>query len=306
MSAVRVGCLAVLSALLLGGPALAQQQDLPLDDVAELERISRLLEAHGAESLSLEHLSPPLPDGLRFEVDGNTEERERAFHAAWLDAYQGICEAIIDQGGELCGDKLRERDREKAHPKRLKAVLKALKKLARKDPAAAEAQALLRGMLATYEQVLLARQGEDVDALILQRRADADAFLKRYDFGPQIATAKRHGTAVIEVQLPPETWNLVRGELDSWRYTPLEDGEGNQVQLQGMNVEWGEQLNQGMVREALDRLAKLEYFTVRYAEVKNELPTGEFARVTGARLTLGTYYFFQYGDRFMVFRGGDR
>lgn len=105
-----------------------------------------------------------------------------------------------------------------------------------------------------------------------------------------------------EVQLPPDTWRLVRSELDGWSYTPLLDPDGQQVIVRDLRVEWGEQLRQGSVREALDQLHDREFFTVRYAEVKDQTPTGEFARVTGARLSLGTYVLFQYKDRLLVFR----
>jgi hypothetical protein len=290
---------------LMVSSASAQQQDLPLDDFAELERISRLLEVQGAKSMTLEHVAPGLPE-LTFVTDQTSVEREKAFRRQWLEAYEAICVGVIDAATEACGDALKDREREKEPRRRIKPVLKKLKKLARKDPVAAEAKALLEAVLPTFERVLVAQRDDDEGRIFERRTQETDAFLKRYDFGPKIATATRRGTAVIEVQLPPETWALVKGELDSWRYTPLLDAEGEQVQLRGKSVEWGEQLMQGQVREALQRLDDQEFFTVRYAEVKNELPTGEFARVTGARLTLGAYLFFQYGDRFMVFRMGER
>ena len=265
-----------------------------------IERVSRALEVHALKALSFEHVTPPLPE-LKFVTDQNTVDKEQAFREAYFTAYEALAQSVLDAATEACGDALKARDRAKQPRKRIKPVLKALNKLAKKDPRAAEAAAQLQRAAMTWRRVLVAAE-TDATKLFDARGKATGRFIKRYDFGPNVATAKRWGTNVIEVELSPTTWSLVKGELENWHYTPLTDEAGEQITLRDKQVEWGEQLKQGHVREAIKLLLDQEFFTVRYAEVKDETPTGEFARVTCAKLLFGTYVFFQYGERIMVFR----
>lgn len=292
MRSVRLAlCLALLSAVRVAA------EEPPLDDLGLLDRLSREVARASGTELPYDAL-PAAFGGLRFDVAGNTVDEEKAFRRRWLDAVRASCVAAIDSATGQCGDDLKAKDRAKGHPQRLRPIMAALKKKAKKEPAARATMLVLETLLPRLQEAWA--EGVDEAALFAAREEQAQRLLRRYDFGEKIAKAYATGTACVEVQLPPDTYALVKKELENWHYTPLMAG-GSQVTVAGLKVEYGDRVTQGAVREGLQMLTPVEYFTLRYARVENQKET-EFVRITGAKLLLGTFYFVQAGERLLVLR----
>jgi hypothetical protein len=296
-SGAAVGTIRVVLCLTLLSAARVAAQDLPLDDLGLLDRLSRDVARASGSELPLDHL-PGAFGGLRFDVTGNTVDKEKAFRQRWLDAVRASCVAAIETATAVAGEELKAKDRAKGHPQRVRPLVAALKKKARKEPPALHCLQVIEALVPRLQEAWA--EGVDVAALFAAREEQTQRLLKRYDFGAKIAKAYATGTAVVEVQLPPETYALVKRELDTWHYAPLMAG-GAQVTVGSMKVEYGDRLTQGNVREGLQMLTPVEYFTLRYACMENQRET-EFVRITGAKLLIGTFYFVQHGERLLVLR----
>jgi hypothetical protein len=263
----------LLAALLLAAaPAAADDAHPPLAKFGELERLVQRVEQEGFKRFAFDPVRPGVPDDkLVFDPTGNTVEKEKAFRKAWLAAYDPIGKDATDHAKSA------------AKEKKSKDALKLLNAIA---PRVLE----VRGALAKPDEK------EVFDA----REAGIKKFLKRYDFGPKIAQSSADGTAVINVNLAPDTFKLVELTVYGWKFTPLKDAKGEDVKLGDRRVEYAEAFSQSELREGLHMLAN-EWFTVRYMKVENEKQT-DLIKVTGAKLLLGTYYFLEHKDRLVVAR----
>ncbi len=317
-------------ALAAGATAPAARADDPpapdLSRFADLERLAWQVERDGfgrfgpVETLGSAERPPALlaadVEKLAFDLDAATAdpakalEKEKAFLEAWRAAYRAATHALVEEATELArsaGDVgAAEKDLEKPAETRYGPLLKAALKKQKKSKAAAEIALVLEAAAPRFAELeKLAGAGAaaaDPAKVLKARETELKKFLKRYDFGPKIATATAVGTALVEVKLAPDTWELVRRHVTSWKFEPLIDpATGKQVVLGGkMKVERTEQLQQNELREALRLLAN-ELFVVRYAKIESDKETN-FIRVTGAKLLFGTYYFIEMEDRLIVAR----
>jgi len=300
----RTHALLAAAALLaaVSAPARAEEIDPPdLKDVAAIEALVRRVEVDGFKRFPAGALAVK-PEGLRFDPDKASLEQDRAFYASWVKAYRAALGALVEHYSEKAAEEkiLKSQELEKPVEKRVGPLLKEAQKQRKKSPLAAEIADLVGAVAPRYAEVLQAKDALP-DAVLAAREKDVAKFLKRYDFGPKIATAAAVGTAVIEVKLAPDTFELVRRTMYGWKFTPLLDPQGAPVTLKDKRrVEFTGQVTQGEVREAL-RQVPGEFFVVRYAKMEKE-KTVDLIRVTGAKLAYGTYYIIEHEDRLVVSR----
>jgi hypothetical protein len=280
-------------------PAAEKKDQAPdLGDVSALEALVLRVEKEGWKRVPLDKLAPLPPHDLVFVAQGNTIDKEKAFRTAWIAAYKACGEDLLDRAAKLAADEKLAKEADLAGPPE-KRLAFFVKKFKGKGPTADEVKKTLD--LAAPRILEVERLAKDAQekATFDQREADLKKFLKRYNLGPQVATADAAGTAVINVKLAPATYDLVKRTVYGWKFTPLKDAQGPVV-LGGKRIEYTDQLSQGDVREAL-RMLTNEYFTVRYAKWEQEKEV-DVLRVTGAKLLFGTYYFIEHEDRIVVAR----
>lgn len=262
-------------ALTLTLAPMTRADELDMGKIADLEALVQRVEREGFKRFTFEKVKPGVPDPtLVFAVQGNTIDKEKEFRKAWIAAYDAIGKELQEQVKPLAKDK--------------------------KDPGARDALKLLGAATSRIQEVktFVAKpaEKETFDA----RDREIKKFLKRYDFGPKIAKATADGTAIVNVNLPPDTYELVKRNVYAWKFQPLKDAQGADVKVGGKRIEFTDALSQSDVREALKMLTN-EYFVVRYAKWEKEKET-ELIRITGAKLLLGTYYFIEHEDRLVVAR----
>jgi hypothetical protein len=252
---------AAVVALALVRP-VAAEEELNLGKMADLEALVQRVEEQGFHRYSFAKLRPRLPvDTLVFQVKDNTIEKETAFRAAWATEYTSIAEEV---------------------------------KAAKPDP-----RLRVPLELRLREASAVAKE-KDAKKVFDARQANVKKFLKRYDYGPKVAQAGSVGTAVINVAIAPEFYEVVRRTVYSWKFQPLKDEKGADVKYGKRRIEYTEQLSQSELKEALKMLDN-EWFAVRYAKMEKEQET-DVIRITGAKLLLGTYYFLEHEDRLVVIR----
>ncbi len=268
-----VAVIAVVAIVAAAARAVADEFDI--SKIADLEALAQRVEQEGFKRLTFEKVRPLAVDpALKFVPTGNTVEKEKAFRTAWIAAYDAV------------GKDLTERVKPLAKEKKDPGAKDALKLLALATPRLLELKSL----------VAKPAEKETFDA----RDLTLKKFLRRYDLGPKIAKASAEGTAAINVNLPPDTYEIVKRTVYAWKFQPLKDDKGAEVKVGGKRLEFTEALSQSDVREALKMLTN-EVFVVRYAKWEKEQET-DLIRITGARLLLGTYYFLEHEDRLVVAR----
>jgi hypothetical protein len=265
----------LIALALLASAAAARADEPDLAKMADLEKLVRQVEADGFKRFPTESLRPRLPgEKLVFQVQGNTVEKEKEFRKAWIAEYAAIAKEAEEKAKAAAKEK--------------------------KSPEAKEAKLLLLAIAPRFQELRALEAKPAEKETFDAREAALKKFLKRYDFGPKIAKASADGTAVINVQLAPDTYEVVRRAIYAWKFQPLKDPQGGEAKAGKRRIEFTEQLSQGDVREALRQLQN-EFFVVRYAKWEKEKET-DLIRVTGAKLLLGTYYFIEHEDRLIVAR----
>lgn len=288
---------ALAAALALVPGATLADEPPDLHEIADLEALVLRCEKDGWKRLPLEKLVPK-PPALVFVATGNTIEKEKEFRTKWIAAYRAYAEDLIEQATALAkADGLaKEKDLALPPDKRISVLAKKLKKTG----AAAEIARTIEALAPRYLEVLKLAADPAEKATFELRDKETKKFLKRYDFGPKVATAEAAGTAILNVQLAPDTYDLVKRTVYGWKFTPLKDEKGAGVKLGDKRIEYTDQLAQSDVREGLRMLGQ-EYFTVRYSRWEKEREL-DIMKITGAKLLFGTYYVIEHEDRIVVAR----
>jgi len=256
--------------------------------IADLEALALRVEKEGFRRALHEKLAPKAPADLVFPVTTCSIDEEKKFRTAWIAAYRAMADDLVEQITTIAKNAslLKAKELEGPPEKRFSLFLK---KLGRQKELSGTAQL----MAPRYAEVLeLEKNPAEKDTFEFRER-ELKKFLKRYDFGPTVATSEASGTAVIRVRLTPATYSAVKGAIDSWKGSPL-------GAFAGKELHYAAQISQGEVREALKSLTN-EYFVVRYSKWEREKEVDALS-VVGAKLLFGRYYFIDAGEKLIVAR----
>jgi hypothetical protein len=199
----RIFTIVLAASLLAGAPAPAADEPADFGKIATLEELAIRCEKEGWKRLPFEKLKAKPPADLVFVATANTVEKEKEFRKKWIAAYKAFAEDLIEQATAVAKEEALAKEKDLALPpeKRVAVLAKKLKK----SGSATEIARTIEALVARYlEVVKLSAQPLEKETFDLRDR-ETKKFLKRYDYGPKMATADAAGTAIINVQLAPDT-----------------------------------------------------------------------------------------------------
>ncbi|MBI3726021.1 hypothetical protein HY251_18995 [bacterium] len=313
-----------------------------MDDLAGLETLAVKVEVEGVmkdelkrlrEDLSLDLLKElPKPEGLVFPVKA-TIKSDAEFTRKYYEQYDSVFERLSRTVHQLAKENNLWKDpappKGKAAPPDddLQWVKDFLKKYPagkkapnKKSSALEELHAILMRLPERWEKARahakeLAAKKPDKDwngkslEKELDARADkAKAFMKQYDFGPQIAKQRLEGSAKLYFDLTKDAYDYVKSSLGILNAKQLMDPKGKLIRWRSKQV-FGAPRSKlkalGVNKTLSDNLSEHEFFVIQYALADNSI--GEEARekalirLTGAQLLTGLYYFIEAEDRIIVY-----
>jgi hypothetical protein len=295
-------------------------------DLASLETLVLKVETEGTvdgarlrDDLSIAFLKElPKPQGLVFPFP-NDMKAETAFTQKYYEQYAQVFDAAAKRARDVAKENGVFKDAVKGDDGVLflKAYLKkfgvARAPKTKKDAATNEVRALLIRMYDRYEKVRERQKTfqdrKALDKELAARVEGGKEFLKRYDFGPQVAKQHQDGASKLCFDLTKDVYELVKRNLGMLNAHPLQDGQGKDMKWRGKPLmgALASKLTIGDGNKSLEKyLGDDEYFQIQYAENERgdpyeRLEEKALVRVTGAKLLLGKYFVVEAYDRVVVY-----